>query len=61
MISFVLALTEIVVKLDRPRRILGQGVVVFVAVLKSDTVKRGPIRRLKPQGAREYGGARTSV
>jgi hypothetical protein len=48
MISFVLALIEIVVKIDHSRRILGQGVVVFVAVLKSDTVKRGLIRRVKP-------------
>ena len=44
MISLLLALTQIVVKIyskSDSGRFLGQRVVVFVAVLKGDTVKRG--------------------
>ena len=44
MINFVVALTQIVVKIDFKSDIgslPGRGVVVFAAVLKGDTVKRG--------------------
>jgi hypothetical protein len=44
MINFVVALTQIVVKIDFKSDIAsfpGRGVVVFAAVLKGDTVKRG--------------------
>jgi hypothetical protein len=48
MISFLLALTQIVVRIVIQED--SWAGVVFVAILKDDTVKLGPIRRVKPSG-----------
>jgi len=64
MISLLIALKQIVVKIDfrsAVGRFAGQSAAVVVAVLKGATVKRGSNPKSSTIGAREYAGAKTCV